>query len=212
MSQGAFLENKRSHPLGLSVVIAMHAAVLAALILAKGELLPPPEPPLIVKQIRDQVPPPPLPKEHKKAKAAAPAEQPIFAVPLPIDLSENRLTTVELPPVDFPLDPPGNSAAAEPAPVKLVSARIDRRFAGDFQPQYPPSAQREGLSGKATVRVRIGPDGRVTAVELVSTDATAFFDATRQQALRRWRFVPATRDGVAVESWQTLTVRFVLNE
>jgi len=42
-----------------------------------------------------------------------------------------------------------------------------------------------------------------------ATDA-AFFEATRTQALRHWRFQPATRDGIPVESWRTMTVKFKL--
>ena len=39
----------------------------------------------------------------------------------------------------------------------------------------------------------------------------AFAKATEKQALKAWRFKPATRDGIAVEDWQTLTVRFDIN-
>lgn len=58
------------------------------------------------------------------------------------------------------------------------------------------------------MKVLVGIDGRVKAVELVSADDPGFAEATRRQALRHWRFRPATRDGVPVESWRTMTVRF----
>lgn len=54
----------------------------------------------------------------------------------------------------------------------------------------------------------IGTDGRVKQVERVSAASEAFWQATERQALSRWRFRPALRDGVAVESWRTMTVRF----
>ena len=54
----------------------------------------------------------------------------------------------------------------------------------------------------------IGTDGRVKQVEVVSTDDPLFADAAERQALRRWRFKPATRDGVPVQSWKQMTVRF----
>ena len=34
----------------------------------------------------------------------------------------------------------------------------------------------------------------------------------QRHALRKWRFRPATRDGVAVASTKVLTVRFTLND
>ncbi|RYE01614.1 MAG: TonB family protein, partial [Sphingomonadales bacterium] len=61
-----------------------------------------------------------------------------------------------------------------------------------------------------SVRVLIGTDGRVKAVEQVSATSTAFFEATKRQALGKWRFKPATRGGVPQESWKTMSVRFEL--
>ena len=95
-----------------------------------------------------------------------------------------------------------------PAPPKLVLAQLDQRYMGVFQPDYPARAQREGVEGVAVVRVLIGVDGRVKAVELVSTDDPAFFEATKRRALAKWRFKAATRGGVAEESWKEMRVRF----
>ena len=38
-----------------------------------------------------------------------------------------------------------------------------------------------------------------------------FGKATVKQALKAWRFTPATRGDVAVEDWQTLSVRFTID-
>ena len=46
----------------------------------------------------------------------------------------------------------------------------------------------------------------------VSAASEAFFAATRKQALEKWRFKPATRDGIPEESWRTMSVTFVLND
>ena len=89
-----------------------------------------------------------------------------------------------------------------------MTAELDGRFAGAFQPDYPASEQRRGIEGVVKVRVLIGTHGRVKAVELVSTDSPGFFEETRRRALAKWRFKPATRGGVAEESWKVMTVRF----
>jgi protein TonB len=52
----------------------------------------------------------------------------------------------------------------------------------------------------------------VRDVQLVSAPDPAFFDATRAQALKRWRFVPATRDGVPVASEKVMTIQFKLTD
>jgi periplasmic protein TonB len=67
------------------------------------------------------------------------------------------------------------------------------------------------IEGSVTVRVLIGTDGRVRQVQVVRATDPEFAKATERQALRAWRFKPATRDGVPVEDWQTLTVRFDIN-
>ena len=112
--------------------------------------------------------------------------------------------------VPDPLPDPGpiTRPADPPLPPPLVLAKLDPRYAAGFQPDYPASEQRREIEGAVRVRVLIGTDGRVKAVELVSTDSPGFFEETKRRALAKWRFKPATRGGVPEESWQVMTVRF----
>lgn len=105
-------------------------------------------------------------------------------------------------------DPGPYVPPADPPAPPLVLAKLDPRYAASFQPDYPASEQRREVEGVAKVRVLIGTDGRVKAVELVSTDSPGFFEETKRRALAKWRFKPATRGGVPEESWQVMTVRF----
>ena len=105
-------------------------------------------------------------------------------------------------------DPGPTIVSDPPAPPPLVLAKLDPRYAASFQPDYPASEQRREIEGAVRVRVLIGTDGRVKAVELVSTDSPGFFEETKRRALAKWRFKPATRGGVPEESWQVMTVRF----
>jgi protein TonB len=96
-----------------------------------------------------------------------------------------------------------------PAPTPVFQQAVrDSRYARAFQPDYPPSAERDGIEGTARVRVHINTVGRVTAVENLGATDERFFAATQRQALRSWRFVPATRDGQPVETTLELTVTF----
>lgn len=159
---------------------------------------------------------PPKPQEQPDPKPQTdPVQTRFTAPPTPLpplsDDSAKVLTqpTPYVPPAgtgtgpDIVVDPP-----APPPKPALVLAQLDPRYAGGFQPDYPAREQREGTEGVAKVRVLIGADGRVKAVELVSTDSPGFFEETKRRALAKWRFKPATRGGVAEESWQTMTVRF----
>jgi len=208
MTNGGYLTERKSRPLGLGLVIAGHAAVLAALILS------PPESfkritylPLIVDSIeapppkREELPPPPkaFPKDSRPQSVKpivdfTPTSQPLQIDPLP---------QVE-PTVPQPVVP------VQPVAPLFIPAAIELGAAARFQPGYPSALARADIEGSATVRVLVGTDGRVKQVELVNATHAGFFEATRDHALRAWRFRAATRDGVPTESWRTLTVRFKL--
>ena len=98
----------------------------------------------------------------------------------------------------------------KPPPV-MTGAKRDSRFAGNFQPDYPADERRAGHEGRVVVSVLIGVDGRVKQVKRVSAASDSFFEATERRALDKWRFKPGTRDGVPIETWEEVGVRFVLN-
>jgi protein TonB len=99
-----------------------------------------------------------------------------------------------------------------PLPVEPIfkGAQVHPRYFGALQPVYPPGMIREEREGAVRVRVLIGTDGRVRDIQTLQADDPAFLEATRKQALAKWRFLPATRDGEPVESWREMTVRFEL--
>lgn len=105
----------------------------------------------------------------------------------------------------------GGEILTKPAPV-VVDAVVDPRYAANYQPEYPSSERRLGNEGRVVVKVLIGTDGRVKQVEMVSSPSSSFFEATRRRALEKWRFKPGTRDGVPMETWKTMAVRFVMTE
>lgn len=101
----------------------------------------------------------------------------------------------------------------ETARVPVIQgAKLDQRYADSFKPDYPPAMRREGLEGSVTLRVTIDEKGRVIAVEQVRATNSTFFEAARNQALRYWRFLPAREDGKAIQSQQTLTLQFRLED
>ncbi|NJS15655.1 MAG: energy transducer TonB [Sphingopyxis sp.] len=149
----------------------------------------------------------------------------------PVDSAITTVSTLFKPIVDNPVKPIddiivdytgpviGTEQPTDPAiestptpPLPLVEAKLDPRYAGTFQPDYPAREQREGIEGTSRVRVLVGTDGRVKAVEDVATTSSGFFTETKRRALSKWRFKPATRGGAPEESWFTITVRFQLND
>lgn len=207
-----------SRPLSLGAALAVSGGVVAGLIFFLAPQLVVRAPPPIF--IADPIPlpqdPPPIEQPRTERQ---PRPEPIYAQPteIPPRDADQITTTDTLPPYTPPIDPgstgTGDRVADPPKPVPpLIAAEIDPRFAGDFQPQYPGPELRAQREGTATVRVHIGADGRVVAVEQVRATSAAFFEATRRQALAKWRFRPASRGGIAEDSWRTMTVHFVLTD
>ncbi|MCW6531440.1 MULTISPECIES: energy transducer TonB [Sphingomonas] len=207
-----FAQPRKFSPSSLAIAVALNGAVMAGLILSVPAFKKKIDDVLIIKPIPIDQPPPPQPIEQPRPKIAQhPAPTP------PIDRVEPlvetpRTPTYVLPPLP-PVDPGIGNAVDRiidpPAkPPVTIDATIDQRYARDFQPAYPAGEQRLGNEGKVVIRVLVGTDGRVKQVERVSAPSEAFWQTTERQALTRWRFRPATRDGVPVEAWRTMTVRF----
>lgn len=173
------------------------------------------------------VPPPPPPKPIEKVedivkpRPSLPAPTP--TAPDPVFPIERDFGTIGEPILDgdFSIDPlPGGGTTIDdgaitvipiPDPV-LVAPQWDQRFARQFQPNFPSGKLRAGIEGVVKVRVLVGTNGRVKAVEQISATDPAFFKATERHALRKWRFKPATRDGQPIEDWKTISVNFTIND
>ena len=116
-----------------------------------------------------------------------------------------------------PVTPP----APEPEPVEPIHAGTGRR--GPVQipeeavppvaldrpmPAYPDAARRSGVQAEVVARVVVDEDGSVSAVEILRGHPD--FDALVREALRHWRFRPATVDGQALAVYQIVRVPFRL--
>ncbi|MBC3940746.1 energy transducer TonB [Sphingomonas albertensis] len=207
------------NPGSLGVALAINCAVIGALFFAAPNVLPfVPDTPLVT-YVPYMPPPPPEPTPpadpliRQQPRPAPRPDAPVPQVPTPSD------TVFTVVPDPLPYTPPigiegtGTATVAvdppKPAPV-FVQPGIDPRYAADFQPGYPSEERRAEREGKVVVRVLVGTDGRVKQVERVSATTEAFYRATLDRALATWRFKPATRDGVPVEAWRSMSLTFVL--
>jgi protein TonB len=217
-----FAGERRFNPAGLVAAVGINAGVVAALMIAVPHVVQTlDDPPLITENIPIAPPPPPPEPEQQPRTAARPERIETVPPVVPRPAESGPVVFFDpTPPIPAPTgiaeatgSGPGIAIGppAPPAPV-IVAPGLDPRYAGDLQPDYPAAERRMGNPGKVTVRVLIGTDGRVKEVEPVSATSDAFFRATRDQALRRWRFRPGTRDGVPQAAWRTMSVTFVMED
>jgi periplasmic protein TonB len=86
-------------------------------------------------------------------------------------------------------------------------------YARNPPPAYPTAARRRAEQGVVTIRVLVGDDGRVERAELAESSGHDALDEAALATIReRWRFIPARRAGVAIESWVLVPIRFALTE
>ena len=66
--------------------------------------------------------------------------------------------------------------------------------------------------GTVTLRVLVGPEGAVQAVEIEKTSGSPRLDAAAREAVRHWTFRPGTRNGVAQSAWALVPIAFDLTQ
>jgi periplasmic protein TonB len=219
MTEGGFYQSGRMNPRAVAIVVLLHGAALAALLLAKGDLIQRiKDPPLIVDPVPVPPPPPPHPVPPPPTNTRPQDPQPtvpptIFHPPIghPIDI-----TTFPPPPpgpvalntTTFPPPPP-----PPPPPPKFEAARA-RANLGSYvsNADYPDTAIRNEEQGTTRFRLLVGPDGRVTDCAVTGSSGSSALDAATCRLMKaRARFTPArdssgnpTSDSVAS------TIRWVL--
>jgi protein TonB len=213
-----YARKTRLNPGSLALALAINGAIMAGLIYSVPNIIKPKPKPFIWVNIKEPTPPPPveqkqIPKDIKLKTLPAPTPQ----IPQPIveTYKPPEVHLVSGPPV-IPLLPEGTGGTGTiippVRPPVTIGPELDARFAGSFQPNYPATERRAEHEGRVVVRVLVGVDGRVKQVERVSAASDAFFDATQERAMAKWRFKPATRDGVPIEAWRSVGVSFVLSD
>ncbi len=216
MYANQFAPNRGFKPGSMTLALCFTVLPIAGLIVSThaNRIIAIFDPPIEVRNIPLPKDPPPDPKPQPKAD---PIDQKIYAPPIkaPVDTDNKVIATPTFP--DPPPIRPGTGTEllkpppSIPKPV-IVGASYDTRYANALQPPYPASEVRAGNTGRVVIKVLIGTDGRVKQVERVSSASDAFYAAAERQALTKWRFKPATSDGIPIEQWKTMALRFELQE
>jgi len=212
---------------GVAMSLLINGGAIAALILFPSVVI-------LQDQAEPWTPEPPttVPLDPPKPEPLPPVEEPIqqntksvvetpvtlVEVPTPNYASNDADTDLPVTIYDMPDIPTYDEPAAEfpvivyqPKPV-FVGPALNQRYASGFQPNYPPSLRRQEITGDVRVKVLVGTNGRVKQVQELGATHPDFFAATKKQALRNWRFIPATEDGRKVEAWFTISVKFEMEK
>lgn len=97
-----------------------------------------------------------------------------------------------------------------PAPPQITAAGEDVTYNRARPPRYPPDALRRGVQGTVMVLVLVGPDGSVQEAK-IRKGVHPSLDRAAMQAVQKWKFNPAVKDGVPYADWALVPVRFSLD-
>ncbi len=120
-------------------------------------------------------------------------------------------TATEVPPTATPVPPTatprpptptGTPAVREGELVALGPEVIPPVLIHDVQPEKPRMAERLNESGNVVAEVLVGPDGSVEDVRFIKVSPPNMgFEKTTEEAVRQFRYKPATKHGVKVRVW-----------
>jgi protein TonB len=201
-------------------IVAVHIAAIAALMSAKmeiGRIIK--EPPIQVTLYPDPPPPPP---NNTRATRPTP-QQPVN------EWVSHPVTKVDAHPVDPPPVDVGGTSTFDPGPTvgptfiptplpplptKPIGIRADARLltpASQLRPPYPANKLANEEEADLHLRLSIGADGRVTAVEPIGRADPVFLDAARRYLVAHWRYSPGSVDGRAIATTTVITLSFRLD-
>jgi protein TonB len=81
-----------------------------------------------------------------------------------------------------------------------------------IQPDYPPLAFRNHEEGTVLVRVNVNANGIATNPEVVNRSGSRELDRAAIDAVRKWQFKPALKEGKAIASTVDVPVEFKLGQ
>ncbi len=215
------------------IVLGLHALLLS-LMMAHKTVLPPKvvESPLVV----DLIEATPLPVSPAAAPAAEPPTPPPpqpkpKPTPAPKPQPPQLEATASSEPAsdNAPAAPAEEAAPPDPAPAAtggsggveggqgaagsgLVQARFDADYLLNPAPPYPPMSRRMGEEGRVILRVRVSAAGKAEQVDIRTSSGSARLDESARKTVRAWRFVPAKRGGIPVDSWVLVPIHFRLEQ
>jgi len=82
----------------------------------------------------------------------------------------------------------------------------------NLPPEYPGLARRRGWEGTVLLEVDVEPDGQVKTVRIQTSSSYSLLDNAALDAVKKWQFMPGTRNGRPAAMKVFVPVHFVLKE
>src|SRR5262245_6147534 len=190
-----------------AVILGLHVLVLW--VVASGlarrivETVAPPIETSLIEEVQERdTPPPPPPPEFERPPVEVPP--PDVAIDIPVDTAQSTaITDVTDKPVPRAPPPP-------PPPKNVKKASLGKNFPNS-EDYYPAAAKRLGEEGSPTVKVCIGPNGKLTEEPTIAASSgNARLDEGAIKLAKAGRYVAGSVDGVPSTDCLSFRVKFEL--
>jgi protein TonB len=109
---------------------------------------------------------------------------------------------------------PQSPSAPKQIPAASEAAKTPQKqpaaFVSGKDPDYTDSAREHHIEGTVILSVKVNEKGKVTAVKVINSLEKSL-DRRAMNAVKHWKFAPATMDGRPVASQFNVSVDFRLN-
>jgi periplasmic protein TonB len=151
-------------------------------------------------------PPPekkPVPKPALKPPPKAPASERAVKVPEPEPVP--AVVQPEIEPAMEQMQP------AKSAPAPVTPPQADAEGLNNPAPIYPSLSRRLREQGSVILAILIRADGSVGKIRIKRSSGHKRLDDTAIKAVKRWRYLPATQGGKAIDYWYEQPLEFNLH-
>ena len=200
---------------GLGVTVALHALAAVALfsyqptrnaLLAAAPIMVD----LIASPKEETKPEPPVELPKPKPLQKTPPKIEPLPLPLPLLTAAATAPSPVIAPPPAPAPPPPVEVAAAP-PVMVAPPIFNADYLNNPKPLYPVLSLRLREQGTVVLRVLVNASGGVDEVQVFKPSGYSRLDSAAQEAVQRWRFVPAKRGAEPVSAWVKIPIPFVLD-
>jgi len=150
-----------------------------------------------------------------------------FPTPTPIPPTATPTDTPTPEPTDTPTPVPPTATPVPPTATPIPPTPTPSVREGDIvvvgpgvsppvmiyqeQPKYPLMAERIRATGLVEAEALIGVDGLVEEIRITKVEGgNVGFEKATEEAINKWRYKPATKNGVRVRTWIKIRVPFEL--
>ena len=113
-------------------------------------------------------------------------------------------------PVSLPAIPQTTRVEANISPELYTEPKYGASYLHNPPPIYPMIARRLGISGRVLVRTEVTIDGHCQNAHILKSSGYSVLDNAALAAVKKWRFIPATRGSEPVTATVDIPLNFTL--